>query len=56
MFLAGVRGFALQKFSVTFCLVTVVGQIILGPVRYSTKRHCAAIFVLRNGRVSSLGR
>ena len=36
-------------------IVIVVDQMVLGPVSWSAKLHCTAVFALRNGKFSRLG-
>ena len=37
-----------------FCLVTVVDQIVLGPVSWPGKLHFATVFDLQNGKFSQM--
>ena len=39
-----------------FFLVTVIGQMVLGSISCAEKIHCTAVFALRNGKFSMLGR
>jgi len=48
--------FAMWKFCLWFFLVTVVDQMVLGPLNFPAKVHCTTIFALRSGMFSRLGR
>ena len=54
LYCRGVGSFLYEKF-VCFCLVTVVDQIVLGPVGWPAKLHFATVFDLQNGKFSRLG-
>ena len=40
---------------ILFFLVTVVDQMVLGPVRCTAAVHYTVIFAMRNGKFSELG-